>query len=212
MNKEVAIVLAIGVVVIAIGAILFTTSSDDVPAVTEDVKSVIKDTDHKIGKSDAKVTIVEFADFECPACAFAHTPLKQIKQEYKDSGKLNFVFKHFPLTSHRYAFQAAQATEAAAMQNKFWEMHDLIYENQKEWAGNPEALNKFSDYARSLNLDMTKFDADMKSAEVRAKINTDMEDGNKLSVDRTPTIFINGERQTSIPSYDELKQILDAAQ
>jgi protein-disulfide isomerase len=212
MSKETKVILGIALVVIAVGVALFATSKPAAEPVVTDLQSVLKDTDHQTGNKDAKVTIVEFGDYQCPACAFAHGPLKQIAEEYQDDAKLNFIFKNYPLPMHRNAIPAAQAAEAAALQNKFWEMHNVLFERQEQWAESPDATNTFKEYAKELGLDLTKFDADYKSDDVRARINTDSEDGQKLGVDRTPTIYINGVMQERILSYEELKKVLDSVQ
>src|SRR5581483_190972 len=91
-----------------------------------------RNANHKITSTNTKVTIIEFADFQCPACGQAHPALKQILEEYK--GKVTFIYRHFPLPQHQNAILAAKASEAAGEQGKFWEMHDMLYEKQNEWS------------------------------------------------------------------------------
>jgi protein-disulfide isomerase len=212
MNKETKVILGIGLIVIAIGVILFATSKPTSEPVATDLQSVLKDNDHQTGSKDVKVTIVEFGDYQCPACAFAHGPIKQITETYKGGSKLNFIFKNYPLPSHRNAFPSAQAAEAAALQGKFWEMHNLVYERQEQWSDSTDPVSIFKEYAKELGLDLAKFEADYKSDAVRSRINADAEDGKKLGIDRTPTIYINGVMQEKIPTYDDMKKIIDSAQ
>lgn len=144
------------------------------------------------GSTDAKVVIVEFSDFQCPACAAALPPLKGILAAYK--GDIRVIFKHFPLEHiHTLAREAARAAECAGRQGRFWEMHDLLFESQGEWS---EAAK--SDWtqsrARLLNLDEIAFAQCLKDPSVDAAVTTDAADGDTLWVGSTPTFFINGRR------------------
>lgn len=142
------------------------------------------------GAEGAPVTLEEFGDFQCPPCANLHEEIKKLEGRY--GVRVRLVFRHFPLESHDYAFEAAQASEAAARQGKFWEMHDLLYERQKDWSENNNVREAFSNYAKILNLDAEKFLRDMDSAEVKARIQSDKERGDSVDISGTPTLFING--------------------
>jgi len=133
----------------------------------------------------ADVTIVEFSDFECPFCRQAHPQLGRVAREHSD--RVAFAFKHYPLSMHEYARNAARAAIAAQKQGKFWEMHDLLFENQHSLA--PSDLEE---YARQLGLDMERFRADMESEETEALIERNRSEGRELGVDGTPRIFVNG--------------------
>lgn len=164
--------------------------------------------DHTIGTESAKVTIVEFADFQCPACGSAYPVVKQITEEYKD--KIEFVYRHFPLPGHRNAIPAAQAAEAAGKQGKFFEMSELLFSNQAEWSEGNGAKEVFEGYAESLELDMEMFKADRDSSDTTAYIQNDQNDGLTLGVNSTPTFFIDGEKYSGVLGYDRLKEILDS--
>lgn len=143
------------------------------------------------GEASAPVTIEEFGDLQCPPCGALHPELMSLEKEY--GPRLRLVFRHFPLTQmHPYALEAAQAAEAAGEQGKFWEMHDWMYDNQKDWSTAPNARQIFTQEAQSLGLNVEKFKQDMNSAEVKQRIIMDYRRGVSLGVIGTPTIFING--------------------
>lgn len=141
--------------------------------------------------ADVVVTLEEFGDYQCPPCGFLHPTLKQIKKELGPN--LNFVFRNLPLQSiHKNAMVAAQAAEAARMQNRFWEMHDFLYENQDLWKDdiNPRAI--FVKFAGDLGLDTARFRADMEGEQVQLRIAADADAATQRGVNGTPSIFIDG--------------------
>lgn len=187
MNK--IFVGIIAVLIITFGAIFFLGNSDDN---TPSVATVWENTQ---GKADAKVKITEYADFQCPACAYMHGFLKEIKKQYPND--VAITFKNFPLTQiHQNALYGAKAAEAAGKQGKFFEMHDVLFEKQKEWSTSTpaNAKVKVEEYARALALDMAKFATDSNSKEIADKIKADLSDGKKVKITGTPTILINGEK------------------
>ena len=139
------------------------------------------------GSPMAPVTIYEFSDFQCPHCKLAAPELKKVVEE--SDGKAKLVFKHYPLPMHPKAREAAKAAVAADKQGKFWEMHDLLFENQAEL----QRAN-FDDYAKQIGLDMKRFKADMQSKETESKIEADIAQGKAAGVDSTPTIYVNDRR------------------
>jgi len=165
-------------------------------------KTVVLDTapalganEHMKGNPNAKVTIIEYSDFECPACR-AYAPLfGEILQTYGD--KVRVVYRHFPLPQHPSARLAVHFAEAAAKQGKFWEMHDILFANQETWSLKPtEAKQTFLGYAADLKLNITKLNADLAADDkaVEAMIDDSIRGGNILGVDRTPSIYINNIR------------------
>ncbi len=123
---------------------------------------------------------------------------------------MRFVFRHFPLSSHKHAFTAAHAAEAAGLQGKFWEMHDMIYQNQMSWSPVDDARPIFLQYARALNLDLERFTRDMESPEVAARVRADSQRGSSLRVEGTPTIFINGRQlRPEAMTQEGLRMALD---
>jgi protein-disulfide isomerase len=154
--------------------------------------------DHFQGPADAPVTLVEFGDYQCPYCGAAYPVVKQLQK--KLGKKLRFIFRNFPLTqAHPYALVAAEAAEAAALQGKFWEMHDLIYENQASLE--PDVLPA---WASKLGLDLEKFGAAIRKGEVTKRIKEDRMSGIESGVNGTPCFFINGVRYDDMPDYESL--------
>jgi protein-disulfide isomerase len=149
--------------------------------------------DHVFGKTDSKVMLIEYGDYQCPGCGAAYPNLKQVSEKYKD--QLTFVFRNFPLSSlHPNARAAAAVAEAAGLQGKFWEMHNLLYENQSNWENlaSDKRTDFFTDYAKRLGLDTNRFTADVSSSDINTKIGYDQALGKKINVDATPSIFLNG--------------------
>jgi len=154
------------------------------------------------GNANAKLAIVEFSDFQCPFCRRVEPTLDQIAHEYGD--KVRIVFKHMPLEMHPKAAAAHLAAEAAHQQGKFWEMHDLIFGNQE--AMSPE---KYVEYAKQLNLDVDRFQKDVASAQVKARIDADEQEAQKLGVTGTPSFFVNGRFLSGAQPFDAFKQLID---
>ncbi len=157
--------------------------------------------DHVFGKSDSKVTLVEYGDFQCSACFAAHPVIKAVTEAYKD--QIQYVFRNFTLgaaSGHPNGTIAATAAEAAGLQGKYWDMYNLVYEGQNSWTylSGDKLISVFDGYAQTLNLDMTKFRADSSQGnsvinkDISAKISFDKALGYKQSVDATPTLFLNG--------------------
>lgn len=170
----------------------------------------LSDSGQKIGSSSAKVTLVEFGDFQCPACKVREPALKQVREVYKDD--VLFIFKHFPLkVPHPNAMPAAIAAEAAGRQGKFWQFHDLLYERQDEWANLPSAKEKFLEYASELDLDTKKFSKDLSDSSIETLINEQNDEGIKAGVSGTPAFFLNGKPVNIGASFDDFKREIDEA-
>ncbi|MDH5033416.1 MULTISPECIES: DsbA family protein [Chryseobacterium] len=152
------------------------------------LKPSVSTADHTQGSSDASLVIVEYGDYQCPYCGAAYPVLKELLKEFGD--QIRFVFRNFPLSEmHQYARTAALAAEAAALQGKFWEMHDAIYENQEYL--NADLPLKL---AEKLGLNIPQFKADIHKKELVEKIDTDFESGIVSGVNGTPSFFINGNK------------------
>jgi len=180
-----------------------------IPNVTNS-HDVITQEDNVKGNTNSSVTLIEYGDFQCPACATYHSLVSQIAQEY--GGRIQIAFRNFPLRRiHSNAQISSQAAEAAGKQGKFWEMHDMLYVNQNEWAGerNPESI--FEEYAKALDLDVDIFTADLKSSEVEEKINRDIALGNAAGINSTPSFVVNGSLIKSPGSLEEFRTIIDGA-
>lgn len=165
---------------------------------------------HARGVDAAPVTLEEFADFQCPPCGALHQELKKIEAEY--GARLRVVFRHYPLAIHEHAQEAAHASEAAAAQNRFWEMHDLLFERQREWSKTEEARNLFKGYAGSLGLDVERFTRDMDGPEAASRVLLDRRRGESVHITGTPTIFVNGREITDeFMSAEGIRATINAA-
>jgi protein-disulfide isomerase len=161
--------------------------------------------DHIDGPADAAVTLVEYGDYECPYCGAAYPIVKEIQQRMGD--RLRFVFRNFPITtSHPHAEQAAEAAEAAAVQDTFWEMHDVLYENQRRL--DDPALHG---YAEQLGLDVERFDREMAEHVHAARVREDFMSGVRSGVNGTPSFYINGVRHDDSYDADTLLAALERA-
>lgn len=163
------------------------------------------------GNEDSPVTITEFVDYQCEACFAYYPQMSQIKEMYED--QVLFQIRNFPITSgHQFAFQAARAAEAAAVQGKFWEMHDKIFEGQKTWERAQNPASYFDQYAEEIGLDMEQYQTDRDSEFVASIISKDLDDVQELGGSGTPTFAINGVKvENPGPSVEALSAMIDAA-
>jgi protein-disulfide isomerase len=156
------------------------------------------------GPQTAKVTIVEFSDFQCPFCSQAAALVPDVLKQYPDN--VNFVYKQFPLTSiHPFALGASKAAVAAGKQGKFWEMHDMLFANNRELG-----VDKLKEYAGKIGLDVGKWEKDMNSPEVQQQIDKEQQEARAADVQGTPTFFVGGKRLQN-RSPEGFKQMIDAA-
>ena len=160
------------------------------------------------GAGNPKVTIVEYSDLECPACAAYEPVVEKVLADNQDTVQL--VYRHFPLSQHRSSQLAALYAEAAGKQGKFWEMHDKLFATQDSWTINPAAKNEpiFQTYAQELGLDMVKLATDLKDPSLQAKIKASYDGGVAAGVDSTPSFFINGERVKNPRTLDEFEALI----
>jgi len=154
------------------------------------------------GSESAKVTIVEWADFQCPFCVRVDPTLEKIAEEYGD--KVRFVFKHLPLSMHTKARAAHEASEAAHRQGKFWEMHDRIFANPKDLSE-----ETYLRYANEIGLDIEKYKSDFSSSSVRKTIDADLAKARELGVSGTPSFFINGRFLSGAQPYGAFARVID---
>ena len=191
-------IVAITVVIIAIASVVMTK-----PAPTLSRSDLLPTNAHTKGKADAKVYLVEFSDFQCPACLSVKPIVDAILAKHPND--LLFAYRHFPLDQHPFSHKAAQAAEAAAVQGKFWEMYDVLFANQKDFSD-----AKFIELAKKLNLDMTKFEADMKAQPLTDIVNMDAQAGASIGVNSTPSFFLN-DKKLELTSFDDLARAVDEA-
>jgi protein-disulfide isomerase len=209
MNKVAWIIFGAVIVLIFGGLIVYSHASN--PSI--DVSAINTNTiipasaqnghiaDHVYGDANSKVVFVEYGDFQCPSCGGAYAQVKSATESYKD--KVAFIFRNFPLTTlHPNARAAAAAAEAAGLQGKYWEMHNMLYEGQADWESlsGDQRTNIFVSYASQLKLDTAKFKTDIASSAVNSKISFDQAVGNKIGVNATPTFYLDGQKLSDADS------------
>lgn len=168
---------------------------------------VSEDDDPVLGDKNAKVTIIEFSDYECPFCArFATQTLPQIKDQYVKTGKVKIVFRDFPLSFHANAQKAAEAAECADDQGKYWEYHDKLFANTQSLD-----VTSLKQYAKDLGLDATKFNSCLDTGKYTAEVKKDFSDGQAVGISGTPSFVINGKLVVGALPFEMFKQEIDAA-
>ncbi len=214
MKKGLGIWLAIGIIillsVLAISAIVRGRATAPSPVAAGARLDAVSTTDHLLGSASAQVTLVEYGDFQCPACAVFDPMVRQLATEFGD--KLAIVYRNFPLRQiHPNADSSAQAAEAAALQGKYWEMHALLYDRQKSWERDLRAKQIFAGYATELGLDQVKFIVDLESGAVKGKVEGDLQSGNKVGVTYTPSFFVNGTLIQNPTNYEGFRLLIQTA-
>jgi protein-disulfide isomerase len=188
------IVALVGLATLGSGAMLYRAKRPHVLAISgHKTLSAKGDAEslHIRGNPDAPVTLEEYGDFQCPPCGMFAVFLQQLEKEY--DSRLRVVFRNFPLTMHEHAREAALAAEAAGLQGRFWEMHDVLYREQEAWSKAPNARELFESYAGMIGLDLDKFRKDMDGEKTSARVEADRQRGESLGIKITPTLFINNQ-------------------
>lgn len=195
-NKTVQITAFVAFVAVAIAALYYGMNGNDDTAVDRQ-------------SEPQTVHILKYSDYQCPACK-AYIPVQeQLKAEYGDLVQIEY--RHFPLSGHQFAELAARAAEAARNQGKYEEMHDLIFENQAEWARGG-ASGHFRNYAEQIGLDLEQYEEDLESEEVRSLVQRQKAEGERRTVNSTPTFFVNGQKIQQNPNpqnYEHFKSIVE---
>lgn len=187
MNKRFVAILLI-CVALFVGAFVFGKSNNS----NNSNQTNVPATNHTQGNPEAKVTLLEYGDFQCPACGSYYPIVKEVKAKYGD--QLKFQFRHFPIVGiHPNAMAAHRAAEAADKQGKFWEMHDVLYEQQSAWVNNTNVAAIFEAYATQLGLNIDQYKQDLTAVATKDAIDADIQAGKDADVSGTPSFFINGE-------------------
>lgn len=195
--------------IMAFVGILVWLASSPTPTTTINAAPVTEK-DIAKGPEDPKATLIEYSDFQCPACKSYYLNVKQLSEEYKDS--LRVVYRHFPLTAvHPNAALAAQASYAALNQGKFWEYHDLLFANQESWSGEGNPGSLFEEYAGELDLDLELFRLDMESEETKKFVEDQRIEGLNAGVNSTPTFVLNGGKIANPATYEAFKSLIEEA-
>ena len=195
-------------IILAIGGLMWLVSQ---PTTTQNETvniAPISKRDISEGDKNAKVTLVEYADFQCPACAAYHPIVTQLLESYK--GKIFYTYRMFPLTQvHPNSHISAQAAYAAFKQGAFFTYDDQLYNNQKDWADQQDPSNIFVDYAKALKLDVNKFKTEMNSDEAKKYVNDSEQEALSEGMNATPTFIVNGNKITNPAGLEEFKKIID---
>lgn len=212
MSKQFWGVLGV-IALIFVGILFFNGKSD------KNASSNTPPSNHVFGDTSSSVKLLEYGDYQCPACGAFYPVVKQVATKYKD--QVAFQFRNLPLTSlHPNAFAAARAAESAGLQGKYFEMHDLLYENQSAWAASSDPMGYFKTFATQIGLNMDTFNKDYPSTAVNNTINADINAFDKTGAEKaTPTFFLNGKQIKSAdlltangqPSVEKFSALIDAA-
>ncbi len=193
----------------AVFIIMKLASAPSTPAPTTDqTLAPVESIDWTTGNASAAATLIEYSDFQCPACKAYEPMVQQINSELKD--KVRFVYRYFPLRQiHKNADISSQAAEAAGKQGKFWEMHKMLFDKQSDWENSKIAEETFAGYASELGLNVEQFKKDLISDETKKRIQRDVDSGTAALVDSTPTFFLNGKKLDNPRSYDAFKELIE---
>ncbi len=199
----------LGAVAISGGLVWLAFSEPADKAIVKDELLTVTDADYVAGPKDAPVVLVEYLDFECEACGAYYPLVKRLKQDFPDD--LRVVTRYFPLTMHKNGMTSALAAEAAAQQGKFQEMHDLLFTEQRKWGRKPTADPAlFEEYARTLELDVARFQKDVTASTTSERVARDVSSGMNLGITGTPSFFLNGEKIDNPKSYEDFKVLVQA--
>lgn len=208
MNKQFLVVIV--VIVVGLFGVLTLTRNKDSSGQTGD-STATQATNHTVGKGEKNVTVLEYGDFECPACSAYYPIIQEIEKEYGD--KIKFQFRHYPLVQiHQNAFISSRVAEAAGIQGKFFEMHNILYEQQDSWAKATDPTSQFTAFAAQVGLNIDQFKTDLASEAVANSINADVKAGQGVGVNSTPTFVINDKKVEQNPqTLEDFKKLIDDA-
>ena len=162
-----------------------------------------REDDRIVFQGGTEVVLVQYSDFECSACANYYPVVKELQTKYAD--QITVIFRYFPLPMHPYSFAAAYAAEAAGIQGKFVEMHDLLFAQKEQWWSNEDYNSVFEGFAQELGLDVAKFKTDIESDQVKDRVNIDYNDALKMNLNGTPSFFLNGKQIANPASLEEFE-------
>jgi protein-disulfide isomerase len=197
------------IILVLIAAMFFAVRGTAGPKPVFDL-NIISSTDHVEGAASSSVVIIEYSDFECPACRNYYFMMRELMVEF--GSKVTFVYRNFPLTEiHQNAEPAARAAEAAGKQGKFWEMHDLLFEKQDEWAKAVDPEQMFESYATLLGISISQFKTDIVSKEMINFVKEQRANAIRLGLQGTPTFFVNGKQIQNPSTIDAFKEVINSA-
>lgn len=190
-------------------AAVFFLSRSTIPQKTADSNQVYDinyTKGQKIGSESAKLKLVEFSDFQCPACRAAEPFVKKIRDEKSD--QVQVIYRHFPLAQHAHAREAANFAEYAATEGKFWQLHDRLFETQSAWEKLPDVTEYFIEIGKEFGLDGQKIKDSIQKSVYNQKINEDISEGSLINVNATPTFYLNG-KKLNIENFSEINNLID---
>ena len=199
-----------GIILIFVGIFAFSSKTDDGSKSGNNSGKTL--TQHVQGNGTSGVTLIEYGDYQCPYCQQYYATVKAVQAKFND--EIKFQFRNYPLVNaHPNAFAAARAAEAAALQNKFWEMHDALYEpqNYQVWTRATDPNSAFQGYAKQLGLNVSQFKTDFASSVVNDLINADLAEGTKLKITGTPTFFLDGKKVEIANSLAAFEKVINEA-
>lgn len=209
-ENKIIISIIVATIVLFVGGAFFITKKDSkTQENSQKILEVVSD-DYIKGNKDATVTIIEYLDFECEACGAYYPLVKELSEKYKKD--VMFVSRYFPLMGHKNGLTSAFAVEAASKQGKYWEMYDILFQNQKSWGGKQTVdPTIFESYAKQIGLDLDQFKKDVNSKEVKERVNRDLNNGKKLEITGTPTFFVNGEKIPNPKNKEDFETFIESA-
>lgn len=207
-TKVLGIIFILTIVILFGGVFLLSRGSPaPVPTAEGPILQIDYSKGQKIGSDSAKVRLVEFSDFECPACLAAEPAVRSIREKYTDQ-EVQLIYRHFPLPQHKYGREAAYLAEAAGEEGKFWEMHARLFETQTEWSGLSDVTPFFIDLAKQLGLNERKAREAITGDVFKSRIEDDLNEGRRLGVNSTPTFYLNG-RKLNLQNFNDLVTLVD---
>lgn len=209
IKNKVFIIGVLATLAVFIGGIYLSSrgSSESTTKVSMDILAPASA--QKISTPSATITLVEFGDYECPACATYNVFVKKLLVDEVD--KVNFVFRDYPLPQHKNANISSYAAEAAALQGKFWQMHDKLFETQNDWAQVSDPKSIFIGYAKELGLNEVQFEKDLSLDSIKKIVEQGTTDGSLVKLDSTPTFYLNGVKMTLPATYEEFRNLIISA-
>jgi protein-disulfide isomerase len=207
--------ILIGVAVVGLGALGFILSRPRVSSIPANVTIQPSDTagfrGYIKGSENAPVEITEYADYQCPFCqTFATLQMPTIEERLIRTGRVRWRYRDFPLDMHPFARLAAHSAACADEQGKYWEQHDLIYEGQGEWSASRDAGDHFRDYARTVGLDVAKYDECMESGKYAGRIQASYQEGARAGVSSTPTLLVGNRLYQGAINSDAIRRLVDS--
>lgn len=200
-------VMSLILAVILYGAYIVISSVPSRDSVT--LSEPVNDSDWSVGPKDAKVTILEYSDLQCPACGF-YAPIVDANIKAFASQSVRFVYRHFPLAQHKHARLAATYAESAGRQGKFFEMIKVIFEGQRDWGNSDDPTTIFDKYALNIGLNMSRLGVDLKDPAIAKDIEADLISGTRSGVSSTPSFFINGKAVDFKPNNEFIKNTIES--